>query len=155
MAVRRLSRIAQLLSTSVSTEEGQVAAWDSATGSYKPSNAGAGEPGGVPAGGSTGQFLQKTSGTDYDDAWAFLQETDIPAAIARDSEVTAAVAAHAGTNTHAQIDSHLASTSNPHSVTAAQAGALATAAFVGLAKITVGTSAPGSPSAGDLWVDTN
>lgn len=29
-----------------------------------------------------------------------------------------------GTNTHAQIDSHIASTSNPHSVTAAQAGAV-------------------------------
>jgi len=64
-------------------------------------------------------------------------------------------AAHAGTNTHAQIDTHLASTSNPHSVTAAQAGALAAAAFSGLAKITVGTSAPGSPGTGDLWVDTN
>lgn len=30
-----------------------------------------------------------------------------------------------GTNTHAQIDSHIGSTSNPHSVTAAQAGAVA------------------------------
>jgi uncharacterized repeat protein (TIGR02543 family) len=29
-----------------------------------------------------------------------------------------------GTNTHAQIDSHIGSTSNPHAVTAAQAGAL-------------------------------
>lgn len=32
----------------------------------------------------------------------------------------------AGTNTHAQIDSHVASTANPHSVTAAQAGAVPT-----------------------------
>ncbi len=31
-----------------------------------------------------------------------------------------------GTNTHAQIDTHIASTSNPHSVTAAQAGAIPT-----------------------------
>ncbi len=30
-----------------------------------------------------------------------------------------------GTNTHAQIDSHIASTANPHNVTAAQAGASA------------------------------
>lgn len=37
----------------------------------------------------------------------------------------------------------------------AHAGALLAAAFSGLAKITVGTSAPGSPSVGDLWVDTN
>jgi hypothetical protein len=28
-------------------------------------------------------------------------------------------------------------------------------AFTGLANITVGTSAPGSPASGDLWVDTN
>jgi hypothetical protein len=28
-------------------------------------------------------------------------------------------------------------------------------AFSGLAKITVGTSAPGSPSVGDLWIDSN
>jgi hypothetical protein len=36
--------------------------------------------------------------------------------------------AGAGTNTHAQIDAHLASTSNPHAVTAAQVGAIASAA---------------------------
>lgn len=33
--------------------------------------------------------------------------------------------------------------------------ALIATAFVGLAKITVGTSQPGSPGVGDLWVDTN
>ena len=82
-------------------------------------------------------------------------DADLPAGLARDSEVTAAITAHAGTNTHAQIDSHLASTANPHGTTAAQAGALATTAFSGLAKITVGTSAPGSPSVGDLWIDSN
>jgi hypothetical protein len=36
--------------------------------------------------------------------------------------------AGAGANTHAQIDTHLDSTSNPHSVTAAQVGAIASAA---------------------------
>jgi len=35
------------------------------------------------------------------------------------------------------------------------AGKLAAAAFSGLTKITVGETEPTSPSAGDLWVDTN
>lgn len=39
--------------------------------------------------------------------------------------------------------------------TTAHGGLLPSTAFSGLAKITVGTVAPGSPSAGDLWVDTN
>ena len=60
-----------------------------------------------------------------------------------------------GTNTHATIDSHIGSTSNPHSVTAAQAGALVASAFSGLAKITVGITEPPTPGVGDLWVDTN
>jgi hypothetical protein len=38
----------------------------------------------------------------------------------------------AGANTHAQLDSHLSSTSNPHSVTAAQAGAPALTLFTAL-----------------------
>lgn len=33
-----------------------------------------------------------------------------------DDEITSAIATHDGTNTHAQIDSHISSTSNPHSV---------------------------------------
>lgn len=44
-----------------------------------------------------------------------------------DAAIDADIAAHAGTNTHAQIDTHIASTSNPHSVTAAQVSALALA----------------------------
>ena len=35
-----------------------------------------------------------------------------------------------GTNTHAQIDNHIADTSNPHSVTANQTGAFATSEFI-------------------------
>lgn len=35
------------------------------------------------------------------------------------------------------------------------ASKLEATAFSGLAKITVGTSTPGSPSVGDLWIDTN
>lgn len=60
-----------------------------------------------------------------------------------------------GTNTHTQIDSHISSTSNPHSVTATQVGALPTSSFSGTSKITVGTTAPTSPSVGDIWIDTN
>ena len=39
-------------------------------------------------------------------------------------------------------------------ITATQVGALATTAFSGTTKITVGTSTPSSPASGDLWIDT-
>jgi hypothetical protein len=39
--------------------------------------------------------------------------------------------------------------------TAAETGALATSAFSGLAKITVGTGTPQTPGVGDLWIDCN
>ena len=86
----------------------------------------------------------------------------------------------AGTNTHAQIDSHIGSTANPHSVTAAQAGAApashvsdtsnphsVTKAQVGLSNVsntknnTAATAAPtvnddsgAGYSVGSLWADT-
>ncbi len=54
---------------------------------------------------------------------------------------------------NSNIQTHVTGTGSPH--TAAGVGALATTAFSGLAKITVGTGQPGTPSVGDLWVDTN
>jgi len=67
-----------------------------------------------------------------------------------------------GTSTHAQIDTHLGSTSNPHSVTAAQAGAVATADHtkathdalgIEAADLDIGgMSAEASPTTGDKLV---
>jgi len=51
-----------------------------------------------------------------------------------------------GTNTHSVIDSHLASTANPHSVTAAQAAAVATTGNETIAGIKTFTSFPILPS---------
>lgn len=71
------------------------------------------------------------------------------------SDVTNLVTALAGKEpANANIQTHIASTSNPHSTTAAQVGALATTAFSGLAKITVSATQPVGPSVGDLWIST-
>lgn len=51
-----------------------------------------------------------------------------------------------GTNTHTQIDSHIANTSNPHSVTAAQAGAVALTGNETVAGIKTFSSFPITPS---------
>jgi len=80
---------------------------------------------GIPVGGSTGQVLAKNSGTDYDTEWV---------------DPTAS-------HTHPQSD-----ITNLVSDLAAK---LDDTQFSGLSKITVGTTAPSSPSTGDLWVDTN
>jgi hypothetical protein len=91
---------------------------------------------------------------------------DLPAGLARDAEVVAAFVVHeaaADPHTNYQRESEKGAASGYASLDAAtlvpvaQIPALpylAAAAFVGLAKITVGASAPGSPGAGDLWVDT-
>lgn len=69
---------------------------------------------GVPVGGLDGQVLTKQSGTDYDSDW------ETPATGVTDHLLLSNI----GVNTHAQIDTHIASTANPHGVTAAQVGAL-------------------------------
>lgn len=66
---------------------------------------------GVPVGGTTGQVLAKIDATDYNTQWVDDEDTTDHTALS-----------NIGTNTHAQIDSHIASTSNPHSVTATQVG---------------------------------
>lgn len=53
------------------------------------------------------------------------------------------------------LSSHVGAKDNPHAVTASQVGALATGAFAGVAKITVGATAPVGPSVGDIWIDTS
>ncbi len=50
----------------------------------------------------------------------------------------------AGTNTHTQIDNHISSTSNPHSVTASQVGALSTAGAAEINGLTEKTTPAGN-----------
>ena len=75
-----------------------------------------------------------------------------------DTGTTAADFAISGANAIKEGDSRLTDARTPvshnntyHSATYIIVGDI----FSGLAKISVGTSTPGSPSIGDLWVDTN
>jgi len=67
---------------------------------------------GVPMGGTAGQVLTKIDGVDYNTQW------ETPDTVITDHTLLSNI----GTNTHAQIDSHIASTSNPHPVTKSQVG---------------------------------
>lgn len=61
-----------------------------------------GNPGpGIATGGTAGQFLKKNSGTNYDTTWGGLADADIPASIARDSEVAAAYSPTGHTHSYA------------------------------------------------------
>jgi hypothetical protein len=109
--------------------------------------------------------------TDLDD-YSYNDLTDKPTIPSSHTELD-----DIGSNTHAQIDSHISNTSNPHSVDKTDVGlsnvpntdatsrsnhtgtqTLSTISDAGTGagiNIHVGTTAPGSPSTGDLWVDTN
>lgn len=66
-----------------------------------------------------GAMLDDSSSIDltYNDGTGKISAVVLPAGVVHQD------LSGAGTNTHAQIDTHIASTSNPHSVTAAQVGA--------------------------------
>lgn len=89
------------------------------TGDTGPTGPAGSDGAGLPTGGADNQILTKQSATDFDYAW------ETPVAGVTDHTLLSNI----GTNTHAQIDtkltastSHIASTSNPHSVTKAQVG---------------------------------
>jgi hypothetical protein len=72
-----------------------------------------GNPGpGVAVGGTTGQVLTKIDNTNYNTQWT------TPATVITDHTLLSNI----GTNSHAQIDSHISSISNPHAVTKSQVG---------------------------------
>ena len=83
---------------------------------------------GIPPGGTTGQTLAKTSNTDYDADWE-----DAAGGVTDHTALT-----NIGTNTHAQLDAHLADMDNPHGT---QGGAIAE----------IGATAPINPVHGQLW----
>ena len=100
-----------------------------------------GDPGqGIPIGGASGQFLRKATSTDYDTEWATSSTvvadindiSNVVITTPADGEIltydslsstwiNAAGVVYEPAN--ANIQSHISSTSNPHSVTASQTGA--------------------------------
>jgi hypothetical protein len=78
------------------------------------------------------------------------------AVVTADSRLSDARVPTSHDNTKHSVAYATASDLSTHTEAAApHSGHLATTALVGVAKITVGTGQPGSPTAGDLWIDTN
>lgn len=118
---------------------------------------------GVPTGGVTGQVLTKNSNTDYDTTWGTSSVsnsvtftstggaaagTTYNGSAARTidySTVGAAASGHTHTGTYepanSNIQTHISSTSNPHSTTAAQIGAATLAGVAGGQTLNGGTAA--------------
>lgn len=89
---------------------------------------------GVPTGGTLGQFLKKSSATDYDSSWATPSKSDVSLGnVDNTSDANKPIS----TATQSALDLKAP-----------------TSMFVGFSKISVGSSAPVGPSLNDLWVDT-
>lgn len=90
----------------------------------------------VAAGAAITEAKLALNNATHANTWASLDKTTSSIADITTKSHTALT--DIGTNTHAQVDTHIASTANPHSVTAAQAGAEATGAVSTHAALTTG-----------------
>ena len=150
------------LATPGAAVEGDVASWDATLGKWHPVAPGAAS---VPDATTTvkGKVELATDGENA--AGVVVQGNDARLSNARTptshthapGEVTgtAVITTDARLSDARTPTAHSHATSEVTGLDTALSGKLATTAFSGLTKITVGTSAPGSPSPGDLWIDTN